>query len=561
MLPKELIKEYNKIRQNTDKSLLCHAPFVNINFEQNGNMTACCYNRMNVFGTYPKHGIKEAWMSRGAEFLRERIKENNLDGGCHLCNELLKSKNFSGSKAIHYDQYAHKHLARDELQNLPLGIPLTYYPKVFEFEIDNTCNLECVMCNGYYSSSIRKNRENLPPLVTPYDANFVSQVAEFIPYLTDMKFLGGEPFMIKIYYDIWDKIIELNPNISVHITTNGTVLNKRVRSYLSKMNVGIIISIDSIDPTNYPLIRKNADLEKVLKNIAEFGQITKEKGTFLTLTVCPMVNNWQDMPDLLQYANENEYNIHFNVVWKPFKLSLRSLDQDQIKEVADSLRSFDFETSSPIQKQNVKNYQELINTIEFWISKEFSKLEECYDSSYFSADTDLKDPTGLKDLAGRKKLELNLEALSLIPENAGTRRIIELCLISLVEVSEKLDAQIKEVLNQMKSDLAVVKKEHWDLKEAYLKIWNNCGNVSFIESYFEALNYLSPAVLGETESREFRKKELVLKDAIFNLEDNKIIINDMIEGLIHKKFVEQLEFINAAPVEALKSHIDVSYGQ
>jgi MoaA/NifB/PqqE/SkfB family radical SAM enzyme len=80
------------------------------------------------------------------------------------------------------------------------------YPRVMEFELSNECNLECVMCNGYFSSSIRKNREKLPASVSPYNDQFVDELDQFIPHLTDAKFLGGEPFMIDIYLKIWERI-------------------------------------------------------------------------------------------------------------------------------------------------------------------------------------------------------------------------------------------------------------------------------------------------------------------------------------------------------------------
>ena len=236
IVSKELLAKYNAIRKTKDSSIICHAPFANINFEQNGNMTACCFNRVNVLGKYPKNSIQDAWTGTEASLLRDKIKENNLSGGCNWCGLLLNSENYSGTKSIHFDDYAHNKSTLDIIKENWLGIPYEYYPKVFEFEIDNTCNLECVMCSGYYSSSIRKNQDKLPPLVSSYNSEFVKEVRKFIPQLTDMKFLGGEPFLIKLYYDIWDDIIELNPKVGVHITTNGTVLNSRIKDYLEKMN-------------------------------------------------------------------------------------------------------------------------------------------------------------------------------------------------------------------------------------------------------------------------------------------------------------------------------------
>ena len=186
MLDKKLLDSYNKSRSSTNKSLLCHAPFVSLNFEQNGNVTACCYNRTFVLGTYPQNNLEEIWTSKKTNQLREYIKVNDLTHGCELCLHQLESGNFSGMRAKGYDLYA-----QDKNDS-----SLELKPQVFEFELSNTCNLECTMCNGHFSSSIRKNREQLPPKENPYDADFVNQLEAFFLDLKVAKFLGGEPFLI-----------------------------------------------------------------------------------------------------------------------------------------------------------------------------------------------------------------------------------------------------------------------------------------------------------------------------------------------------------------------------
>ena len=111
------------------------------------------------------------------------------------------------------------------------------------FELSNICNLECVMCNGDYSSLIRKNREKRDELAIPYDEKFLLQLEEYIPFLEEVKFYGGEPFLIELYYGIWEKIIRLNPAVRISVQTNATVLNRRVNEVLSKTNFHINVSL------------------------------------------------------------------------------------------------------------------------------------------------------------------------------------------------------------------------------------------------------------------------------------------------------------------------------
>lgn len=369
MLNQDILQAYNASRQTAHKSLLCHAPFVNINFEPNGNMVACCYNRKEVLGRFPENSIKEAWVSPAAESLRQNIRNNDLGGGCSTCQELILAGNYKGTKAYHYDEFANSPTPADKLKSL-LGIKNLGFPRILEFELSNTCNLECTMCSGHFSSSIRKNREHLPALENPYTPEFVAQLTEFLPHLTDMKFLGGEPFLIDIYYDIWEKIIEINPKIKVHITTNGTILNNRGKRILEKLNVAIILSIDSLDKETYEGIRVNAKYDRMMENLAFFKALVREKGTYLTFAVCPIISNWQTMPEMLRVANKEGINLHFNIVWAPEYLSLQYLDKDTLTEVIACFEAaLPSQTSTPTAANNVAVFKEFIGTLKYWLKE------------------------------------------------------------------------------------------------------------------------------------------------------------------------------------------------
>ena len=537
IVSEQKLANYNAIRNTVDKTLLCHAPFTNINFEQNGNMTACCFNRVNVLGKYPENSIRQAWTGKEAEDLREKIRENNLGGGCNWCGMLLNSENYSGTKSIHFDEYAHRRNAIDRLKEKFLGIPFNYYPKVFEFEIDNTCNLECVMCNGYYSSSIRKNQDKLPPLVSPYDKDFVNQIREFIPHLTDMKFLGGEPFLIKIYYDIWDEIIALNPNIGVHITTNGTVLNTRIKDYLLKMKAGIIVSIDTINPQNYPIIRKNGDLSKVLNNIQELAKITRKNQTYLSLAVCPMVNNWRDLPELLQYANDNAFSIHFNVVWKPWELSIRSLDARELKEIVAYLNSYEFIGKSFRERENIKKFQELIKTIEYWQTGD--KLHEEEKSRL------------IQPSAKKQEVKFNIVQKEL------DKTVVRLSRIALQQFDQK------DIENAY---LLFDEKEEYDFnlsitaaREAYFALLHDFGEVHFVKVYFDSLYFLCQCFTSEVDLDEYSAKGSILETVILTNPKRRQIIEDMINELSTSRFVEQINFIDSNSGDVIKTHVESNY--
>ena len=356
MLDQKLLFQYNKTRKTKNESIFCHAPFTSMNFEQNGHVTVCCYNRKYILGTYPDEGLKDMWYGGRADKLRGYMKKNVLPAGCDICYYQFGSKNFGGLRAQFYDVLAEEAYPEEGGRFIPM-------PKVMEFEISNVCNLECTMCYGYFSSSIRKNREHLPPLKSPYNGAFVEQLKAFIPHLTEARFLGGEPFLIKTHYHIWDLIIQLNPNIKVSITTNGTILNDRVKDVLEKLNAHMIISIDSLDPKNYERIRVGARFDQVMENIKYFRDYVKRKNMNMMFAVCPMQGNWRELPHFLEYCNAQGIRLFFNTVIKPREASLRNLRGEELGEVVEYLNEANLTEDTEVQKDNKANYLDLIQQI------------------------------------------------------------------------------------------------------------------------------------------------------------------------------------------------------
>ena len=356
MLDPGILAEYNTIRQTKNTSMFCHAPFTSMNFEQNGNVTVCCYNRTYLLGCYPNKTLKKIWYGQEANGLRHYMKKNDLPEGCEICHAQFLSKDFGGLRAQFYDNLAEAQYPEDD-GNLLL------MPKVMEFEISNVCNLECTMCSGYWSSAIRSNREKLPPLKSPYDEDFVRQLEVFIPYLSEARFLGGEPFLIKTYYQIWDLIIRLNPAIAVSITTNGTVLNTRVKEVVEHLRAWIVMSIDSLDKENYERIRANAKFDQVMENFHFFRDYTKRNNRGMTIAVCPMRSNWHEMPRFLDFCNQHGVRLFFNTVLRPEEASLMSMRLDDLSTVVNYLRSVKLTEETEIHVHNNATYLDLIKQI------------------------------------------------------------------------------------------------------------------------------------------------------------------------------------------------------
>jgi len=348
---KELF-EFNKHRTYGPKKVFCQAPFNSMMFDMNGKVRFCL-NNYGDFEQYPQKKIIEIWKSEMYSDIREHIGKNILPSSCDFCKTAMLYKSYDTVMAMKFDHFA---------------INNNGYPSYMEFFADNTCNLECVMCNGRYSSSIRVNREKLKLLPKMYDSNFITQLREFIPHLKTINFAGGEPFLIKFYYDIWELVRELNPKVNMSITTNGTILNERIINILENGNFSIIVSLDSLNEKTYESIRVNSVFRDVMKNLDWFHKYTISKNTSLNVNMCILRETWSEVPAMLDFCNKLDCTIFFCDVLQPFQHAIWTQESIKIKEIFEHLSKFNFSLETKNNKFNSNQYKLFLEKLESWFS-------------------------------------------------------------------------------------------------------------------------------------------------------------------------------------------------
>lgn len=375
MIDQEILKEYNHFRQATSRETLCPAPSMNLHFSQLGIVTACCFNRSQQLGVYPENSLDEIWTSSVAQKMRKDLKEGVFPKGCEKCCEQILSKDFGGSHANFYSQQAKIFKAKQEttFQSGALNA-LDPMPMKLEFNIHNACNLQCIMCHGLASSSIRAYREGLRAMPNPYDDAFVEQLKKYLPYVIETDFMGGEPFMITSYQKIWQAISEINPGIKTCILTNATILNDSIKSLLESFNCWIHVSIDSFKKSTYETIRKGASFEVVMDNCNYFNQLMKSRGMSLVWRYCPMRINWQEIPETVSYCTEQGIKLFYNQVDSPINLSLTTLPVNELEKVVETLRANEPKVPmTEVGLENIANYRELVHRLSGFVHQENRK--------------------------------------------------------------------------------------------------------------------------------------------------------------------------------------------
>ncbi|MFO7791334.1 MAG: twitch domain-containing radical SAM protein, partial [Bacteroidales bacterium] len=279
---------------------ICNAPFTSMSVGINGYVSPCCYTQSfyaedEGFDRYPEQSLQEIWNGKNYRKFRKMIRKNRLPRECSICYDGIRNQQFDSLK-----MHMFNHLR-----------PKNDQPVFLEITIDNTCNLECVMCSSMLSSKIAA-RENVkfPHFVN--HAQFKKEMSEWIPDLQEVVFSGGEPFLSKIYLDLFREIVHKNPDCLISVNTNGNILSDDIKSLMKQGRFHLNISIDSLIKERYEKIRKGGSFETLQKNLAFFQEYAQDKGISLSIPVCPLICNFDEIGNMVRYCNEN--GIYFDIV-------------------------------------------------------------------------------------------------------------------------------------------------------------------------------------------------------------------------------------------------------
>lgn len=375
-LDSHTIKAYNAARGKPAATHICHAPFTNMYFNVHGDCAPCWLTFIEP-DSYPQKSIRDIWFGEKYQSLRRHLLNYDLTHKCNVCLKNLQGGNYTSVLARAYD----------------INEP-AQYPTMLELELSNTCNLECVMCIGELSSSIRKNRERLPAIKNAYDDAFVEQLTEFIPHLKELRFNGGEPFLINAVFKIFEKVHQLNPGLKIVVATNGTVLNYKVKEWLGKLNIHINFSLDSLTPEIYETIRVNAHFDRVMEHFLFYHQYTSQHKRTMCLMVNPMRNNWHEMPGFIRFVNKYNINIWFNTIHRPVEWSIWALPHAELKKIYDTLSAVTFSSAdkkNPLSGYNISIYNNLVN-VQFknWMNDALERTEVTQANTAIATESEAK---------------------------------------------------------------------------------------------------------------------------------------------------------------------------
>jgi MoaA/NifB/PqqE/SkfB family radical SAM enzyme len=315
------VTEYDRRRNFSDKAVraLCYAAHTSLYFDNSGNVRVCCHNWSYPVGNILQNTLDEIWQGAKIRILRDALTDYKFGPGCEFC-AIQTAETFANAAMRRFDRFA-----------VPDAAP--EWPQQMEFSISNSCNLECIMCRGLWSSAIRARREKLPPLPRLYSDSFFEALWKYLPHVKELKFLGGEPVLITEHYKLWDRIISAGLATPCHVTTNGTQYNRKVERVIEHIPMSFSVSMDGATKATFESIRVNAKYEEVMENARRFREYARERKTSFSVTFCLMRQNWHEFGDFCLLADSWDCPVGINTVVQPPEFGIYSLPPAELRKI------------------------------------------------------------------------------------------------------------------------------------------------------------------------------------------------------------------------------------
>lgn len=359
-IPRSITKLFNSKRFQF--KYLCKAPFTALSVGYNGMVSPCCYTQFpdEITGNefINELSLEEIWSGKVFEKFRKLFLENKMPPSCFLCREKLMQKDFNTVKICEFD-------------HLPM---LHHYPSLIELNIDNSCNLECVMCNSMNSSRIAE-RYGIEKRVCD-TSMIISRLNPFLPYVAEMIFSGGEPFLSEIYFGIWEELIKVNPECKITLNTNATIMNHRVKNIIGKGNFHFNISLDSIVKETYEKIRVHSKFETFTDNFDYLCEYSRRKNFPVSAPVCPLVQNYKEIPDLITFCNERNVYMVFLHVFGAHHVALNAAPAAMLEDALHLYENKTLKTETNVEKHNAMRFHSLLADVKNWIA--VAKKQEAF---------------------------------------------------------------------------------------------------------------------------------------------------------------------------------------
>ena len=247
------------------------------------------------------------------------------------------------------------------------------FPSYIDLRFGNLCNFKCRMCGPYASTSWYKDAlTNHSDIVDYYTENDLlwEDLNQFLPYIEDVYFAGGEPFVQDGHYKLLTTFIKsgVSKNISLQYNTNlsySKYKNFDLKDMWSNFKtVSLWPSIEGWkDQAEYS--RKGLSWDKFIHN----AQIFEEHITTFSSVIS--IYSIYTMPELMLWVKSINKDFFGTLLQQPSYLSITCLPSISKKLIISKYKDFIYK-----HKQDLTPYdiEQMLSWLKYMNSSDTSHL-------------------------------------------------------------------------------------------------------------------------------------------------------------------------------------------
>ncbi len=231
--------------------------------------------------------------------------------------------------------------------------------------LTDKCNYNCIYCNPNSKLAFKQKREILTFEEILRTIDFFASKLEFKKF----RFTGGEPLVRKGIFDFFEEVGKLKSKygFSTGLTTNGSLLEGKVK-YLKYVGLdNLNISLDSLNSFNFKRITKYDERDKLLRVIDESIDVGFST-VKINMVVIKGINDKEILP-FVKYFKDKNVNLRF-IEFMPFGSNIWErngfINYKKIKEIIEqkyTLNSIPHSLNAVAKDFQLKNYPSKISFI------------------------------------------------------------------------------------------------------------------------------------------------------------------------------------------------------
>lgn len=197
-----------------------------------------------------------------------------------------------------YSDIFWKNMLLNELEIAEQKTILESKPRILLVTLSNRCNLNCPMCGKGDS-------------IWEISQDMMEQIVALFPYLELLTWQGGEVFLVERFKQLLEKTFGFSYLRQIIITNALLITEEWADRLASRHNVGLTISIDSVDSKIYEQIRRGGSFERLTQNLRLLNRAKKKHSSNMTLSLraTVMKSNYAQLERFIEFAREYEFDI------------------------------------------------------------------------------------------------------------------------------------------------------------------------------------------------------------------------------------------------------------